>query len=304
VSLYGGHDRGKVIDASLLKDIDIIFFDIQDSGMRHYTYISTLYQVLESAAAHGKKIVVFDRPNPLGSVMEGPLVEPTHISFVSIAEIPLRHGLTMGELAEYFNTYVLKKRAALTVVPMKHYERTALFSCMKAPLSPNIATPPSCFGYSFLGLLGEIKPFYVGVGTEHAFQLITLPESLQIPDSLWQTLALQLKSHGIQTKAHRVFSEKKNQFFNGLKIEINDINQVNAFSALLLVISSIKKAGIEVEFSKLFDKCAGSPKVRAYLAGTITHLQFSKEINEQLQQFFPKAQSVLKYLPKPEMHFI
>lgn len=302
-SLYG-HGSGKKIDGALLKDIDMLFFDIQDSGMRHYTYISTLYQVLEAAAEYDKKVVVFDRPNPLGMVMEGPLVDPALKSFISIAEIPLRHGMTMGELADYFNNFVLKKRALLTIVPMKDYQRTMNIAPFHSPLSPNITTIHSCFGYSFLGLLGEIKPFHVGIGTEHAFQVALLPESLQIPDSVWIVLAAELKAHGIEASAHRVFSAAKNQHYTGLRISVGNINQVIAFSALLTIVSLIKKAGIPLEFSASFDKASGSPKVREYLNGLISYQELTEEINMRLQQFFPKAQSVFKYLPKPELHFI
>ena len=143
VSLYAGGDKGKKIDPATLKDIDIIFFDIQDSGMRHYTYISTLYAVLKAAGQENKKVVVFDRPNPLGKAMEGPLVEPELISFISIAPIPLRHGMTVGELAEYFNEHILEKKAALKVVEMKDYERTHGIAHLPSPLSPNIASRES-----------------------------------------------------------------------------------------------------------------------------------------------------------------
>ena len=164
MSLYG-KGTGKKVDPEMIKNIDAFFFDIQDSGMRHYTYISTLFTILKAAEEEKKKVIVFDRPNPLGKAMEGPLVESSLISFISIASIPLRHGMTLGELAEYFNQHVLEKQAALTVVPMKNYDRTVGIEHLHAPLSPNIASKESCHGYSFLGLLGEVKPFDVGVGT-------------------------------------------------------------------------------------------------------------------------------------------
>src|SRR5579872_3458062 len=93
VSLYG-HGTGKKIDASLGNSIDVFMIDIQDVGMRHFTYISTLLRVLEFAAEHNKYVIVCDRPNPLGSPVEGPGVESELISFISAASIPLRHGMT------------------------------------------------------------------------------------------------------------------------------------------------------------------------------------------------------------------
>jgi len=175
LSLYG-HGTGKVISKKILDNIDIFLIDLQDCGMRHFTYISTLYKVLESAADYNKKVIVLDRPNPLGDVMDGPLVEHDLLSFVSIASIPVRHGMTIGELALYFNTYVLKRRARLQVVPMQNYDRVCgLCGTLPAPLSPNIASLQSCYGYSFLGLLGEFKPFEIGIKVKRPFQVIMLP---------------------------------------------------------------------------------------------------------------------------------
>jgi len=303
ISLYAGGDKSKKIDPNLLKDLDALFVDIQDSGMRHYTYISTLFEVLKVAGNEGKKVVVFDRPNPLGRTMEGPLVDPGLISFISIAPIPLRHGMTMGELAEYFNSHVLENKAALTVIEMKNYDRSYGISHLPAPLSPNIASKASCHGYSFLGLVGEIKPFDVGVGTPHAFQLITLPESLSLHPSVWQKLAAKLKELGIATIPHRYMNERKKEYYHGLRLNIDDINQVNAFNAFLVTASIMKKAGVPIDFAVNFDKAAGSKQVRSFLLGNITYQELRNEINNGLQTFFQKAQAVFKYLPHPELLF-
>ena len=303
ISLYAGGDKSKKIDPALLKNLDALFVDIQDSGMRHYTYISTLYEVLKAAGQEGKKVVVFDRPNPLGKTMEGPLVDPSLISFISIASIPLRHGMTVGELAEYFNDYVLEKRAALKVVEMQNYDRSFGLAHLHAPLSPNIASRASCHGYCFLGLVGEVKPFDVGVGTPHAFQLITLPESLALHPSVWQKLAVQLKTLGVTTTPHRYLNERKKEYYHGLRLNIDDINQVNAFNAFLVTASIMKKAGVPIDFAVNFDKAVGSKQVRQFLLGDISYQELKKEINNGLQLFFQKAQAVFKYLPHPELLF-
>ena len=259
ISLYK-NGTGRKIDQEMIKNIDVFFFDIQDSGMRHYTYISTLFMILQVAAQEGKQVVVFDRPNPLGKTMEGPLVDPTLISFISIASIPLRHGMTVGELAEYFNSHVLEKKAHLLVVPMKEYDRSYGLADLHAPLSPNIASKASCHGYCFLGLLGEVSPFDVAVGTPDAFQVITLPESLAVPQAVWQQLAAQLKAHGINCTAYKFYCERKKETHCGLKLAMPNINQVNAFSAFLTTVATMKKAGAPIDFKPIFDKAAGSNK--------------------------------------------
>src|SRR5436190_4773991 len=188
ISLYG-NGTGKMISSEHINNIDLLVFDIQDSGMRHYTYISTLLNTMKIAAEYHKLFVVLDRPNPLGGLMQGPLVESDLISFISIASIPLRHGMTIGELAWYFNEHVLERSVPLHVVTMSDYDRTQGFvGQWLQQLSPNIQSLQSCLGYSFLGLIGELEPFDIGIGTNMAFRCITLPESLHVASSVWKQI--------------------------------------------------------------------------------------------------------------------
>ena len=202
LSLYK-NGTGKMIPPSVMQGIDVVMFDIQDSGMRHYTYISTLYHALKAVAQNNKEIVVLDRPNPLGAVMEGPVVAPKLRSFISIAEIPLRHGMTVGELAWFFNTYELEKPAKLSVVKMENYDRRMAFDpFLMAPLSPGLRTLQAGYGYSFLGLLGEIAPFSICLNTDARYQCIALPKDTQLSPRVWNKLAKELKSYGIDTVKH------------------------------------------------------------------------------------------------------
>ena len=127
-SFFGRIKNNKKVGNHTINDLDALVFDIQDSGMRHYTYISTLYDVMKAAAYEDKYLIVLDRPVPLGTYQEGSLVESRYISFVSIAPIPVRHGMTVGELARYFNHHVLEKPAPLSVVPMRNYNRAKGFN--------------------------------------------------------------------------------------------------------------------------------------------------------------------------------
>ena len=303
VSLYG-KGIGKKVDPDILNGVDIFIFDIQDSGMRHYTYISTLFTMLQICAQEQKKLIVLDRPNPLGKTMEGPLVEPSLITFYSIASIPLRHGMTIGELAEYFNAHVLEKPAALHVVTMKDYDRTTGILQLMAPLSPNIPCIEACHGYSFLGLLGEIRPFNVGLGTEQPFQVISLPTSKGMDGAIWNNLALHLKGLGITCMPCEYMHARKKEMHHGLRLSMPNINQVCAFNALLATIEAIKNAGIKIDITPAFDKAVGSRLVRSYLMGSITYQELVSEINNSLQSFFQKAQAVFKYYPHPELFFI
>lgn len=299
VSLYK-NGSGTSIRDLCMSQVDALFFDIQDSGMRHYTYISTLFYAIECAALHNKTIVVLDRPNPLGCIMEGPLVESPLKSFIAIAEIPLRHGMTVGELAYFFNTYAVKKKANLYIIPMKNYERThGIGTTLATALSPNITSIDCCYGYSFLGLLGEVKPFNVGIGTPQAFQLITLPETLKLPADFWSTLSAQLAAYGINSSSIRVRHPKKKSFYQGICIHITDINKVDSFPALLAVLETCKAAGVKLQFSQGFDKACGTAKVREYIMGTVSKQELQHIVNTHMQSFLLRALNTFRYQPHP-----
>lgn len=302
VSLYS-HERGligRAINKTALQHIDILIFDIQDSGMRHYTYISTLMRCLQAAAQYKKPIFVFDRPNPLGGIMEGPLVEKDLISFISIAPIPLRHGMTIGELARYFNKHILESPAPLHVIRMCDYDRTKnVTSVIKKPLSPNLTNADACFGYSFLGLLGEVRPFDVGVGTEVAFQCILLPTSLKIPSLVWYKAQHILKTHNITSIRYTMFNERKKEQLEGLKITIENMHSVQAFQLFLQLVRLFKNNGVTVSFAPTFDKAVGTSKVKQALDDNTLLFSLCYNCNNALRQFYNNAKSSFLYKPYP-----
>ncbi len=173
-SLYGKDKRPP--DAAFA-DLDTLVFDIQDAGTRFYTYITTLGYMLEEAAKRKLRFVVLDRPNPLGgAVMEGPLLDADRESFVGYHEIPVRHGMTVGELAQLFNAE-RKIGADLHVVPMQGYTRSMLWSetgLSWIPPSPNLRTPTEALLYPGVGLL-ETTNLSVGRGTDHPFERLGAP---------------------------------------------------------------------------------------------------------------------------------
>ncbi|HSC25118.1 MAG TPA: DUF1343 domain-containing protein [Candidatus Babeliales bacterium] len=299
VSLYG-NGSGKMITPEHMNNIDVIIFDIQDSGMRHYTYISTLLTTMKIAAEYNKPFVVLDRPNPLGGIMEGPLVDPNLISFISIAPIPLRHGMTIGELAWYFNKHVLEKRVSLHVVKMKGYDRSQGFiGNLIHQLSPNLQSLQSCYGYSFLGLLGEIEPFNVGVGTSMAFRCITLPESMHVSDEVWNRLQTILNSFNIKSYHYHYINKKNKKTNKGLRLEFSDINNVHAFELFIVILQFFKNEKISFSFSRSFDKAIGTTSVQKLLDGTLSEKLFFNHIHKDLQRFYKHAQDSFLYQPWP-----
>lgn len=173
-SLYGKVRRPT---EEMLKGLDVIVCDIQDVGVRTYTYISTLFYIMEECAKYGVKVIVLDRPNPIGEIVDGPMMEEKNRSFIGYINIPICHGMTIGELAQYFNEeYGIK--CNLSVVPMAGYQRVMSFgdtSLPWMPTSPNIPEADTPFFYATTNLLGELSLVNIGVGCPLSFKVVGAP---------------------------------------------------------------------------------------------------------------------------------
>jgi len=304
LSLYG-NGSGKMISAEHMNELDCLIFDIQDSGMRHYTYISTLLNTMKIAAEYKKPYIVLDRPNPLGGSMQGPLVQPDLISFISIASIPLRHGMTIGELAHYFNKNVLEKPVSLSVVSMIGYDRTQGFmGNFIYQLSPNLQSLQSCYGYSFLGLLGEVEPFEVGVGTKMAFRCIALPVSLHVSQDVWRRLQTVFTSFGVKSFLYHHTNPKNNRKSKGLRLEFSDISNLRSFELFIAILEFFKAEKISFSFSAAFNKAVGTAHVQKLFTGEITKNELWNNIAQDLKKFSDIAQSCFLYQPAPHVFFL
>jgi uncharacterized protein YbbC (DUF1343 family)/CubicO group peptidase (beta-lactamase class C family) len=176
-SVYGDTDAKRRPSMAALESLDKIVFDIQDIGVRFYTYESTLGYFLEAAAKADKEIVVLDRPNPIGGAfVQGPVSDEGRESFVGYGQIPVRHGMTMGELAMLFNA-VRNLRARLTVVPMQGWIRGDWFDStgeLWVNPSPNMRGLTAATLYPGIGMI-ETSNISVGRGTDTPFELIGAP---------------------------------------------------------------------------------------------------------------------------------
>ncbi len=170
ISIYG---KNKKPSAEVMANLDVIIFDIQDVGVRFYTYISSMHYMMEAAADAGVSFIVFDRPNPNGAFVDGPMLEPEFTSFVGMHKIPLVHGMTVAELALMFTGegwLNSDKDLNLTVVSMKNYQRKMLYSLPIKP-SPNLPNDVAINLYPSLGFF-EATPVSIGRGTNFPFQVI------------------------------------------------------------------------------------------------------------------------------------
>ena len=268
--------------ADMLKGVDVMVYDIQDVGVRSYTFISTLGLVMEACAAAGIEVVVLDRPNPLGgNKIEGCYVEQPYYSFVSQYKIPYVYGLTVGELAELINEEGLNcgqkgnqqpAKCKLTVVPMQGWERDMLYKDTGLPWvlpSPNIPFCDTPMYYAASGICGELYGFMnIGIG-------YTLP--FQVFGATWldpDKLKAKLESYNLEGVSFRTIWYKpfagalKGQLVGGLQYFFTDYAKARITETQFYVIQAVaelypdKKAFDVVNGYGLFDKVCGTDYVR------------------------------------------
>ena len=174
--IFSLHGSSKKPSKEQLKDLDIIIFDIQDVGVRFYTYISTLHYIMEACAEQDKPVLILDRPNPNGHYVDGPTLEIENKSFLGMHPIPLVHGMTIGEYAQMINGEKWLKNgmtSEIKIIQLKHYTHNTPYSLAIRP-SPNLPNDQSITLYPSLGLF-EGTNINAGRGTEFQFQRFGAP---------------------------------------------------------------------------------------------------------------------------------
>lgn len=174
VSLYGKHKKPTMTD---LQDIDIVLFDLQDVGVRFYTYISTLTYVMEACAENNKPIIILDRPNPNGFYVDGPVLETEYKSFVGMHPVPVVYGMTIGEYAKMVNGEKWLNDGIscdLSIIKLKNYKRNMLVKLPIKP-SPNLPNWESIYLYPSLCFF-EGTVISAGRGTDFPFQIYGHPD--------------------------------------------------------------------------------------------------------------------------------
>lgn len=273
-SLYG---KTRKATPEMLKDIDVLVYDIQDIGCRSFTYISTLGLAMEAAAENGKELIVLDRPNPLGGLkVEGNLVEDDCISFVSQFKIPYVYGLTCGELALMLNGERMLTDGAqckLTVIKMKDWKRRMDYTATGLqwiPSSPHIPHPHTAYFYPVSGILGELGYMSIGVGYTIPFQMFAAPwaeadkladalNALQVPGVIFRPIHLK-----------PFYSVGKGEQLQGVQVHITDYAKAPLSPIQFLVMQEVARLWPERavfdhadkgRFS-MFDKVCGSHQIR------------------------------------------
>ncbi len=264
-SLYGQHQAPT---PEMLAPVDVLLYDIQDVGSRFYTYISTLLGALKSAARENIPLIVLDRPNPLtGQVVEGPVLEPAFRSFVGAHPLPIRYGMTPGELARLFN-HEAGIEADLKVVPLKNWKRSLWFDETGLPWvfpSPNMPTLVTATLYPGFCLV-EGTNLSEGRGTTRPFELVGAPwlESSRLVKRL-----NQLRLPGVRFRAQAftpTFSKYAGELCQGLQVHVSDRQQFQPVATALHLLAEVHKLHPQqMVFNQGFDRLGGSASLRQAL---------------------------------------
>lgn len=239
-SLYGKHLKP---DPEMLEGADTIVFDIQDVGSRYYTFIYTLSHIMEACSALGIQVVVLDRPNPINGIStEGPVLESGYESFVGRYPIPIRHGMTVGELALLFNQE-FRLNCSLEVVAMENWKREQFFEDTGLPWvlpSPNMPTVDTAIVYPGMCLL-EGTNVSEGRGTTRPFEIFGAPWI--DPDTFCRSMdSFQLKGVHFRPLYFRpTFDKYKEELCGGAQMHITDRNQFHPVRAALCILSVLTK---------------------------------------------------------------
>lgn len=304
-SLYGRHRKPTV---EMLDGIDKLVIDLQDVGARYYTFVWTVALCLEACAEQGIEVVILDRPNPIsGQMVEGCLLEPSYRSFVGLHPLPVRHGMTMGELARYFQA-TFYPRCRLTVIPMQGWQRAMYYDETGPPWvmpSPNMPSVDTTIVYPGMCLL-EATNLSEGRGTTRPFEMFGAPWL-----DGWQ-LAEALNRAGLPGVWFRPleFQPTFNKFAGdkcgGVFIHVLQRELYEPFLAGLLILTEIfkrypnqfqwKSPPYEYEYEKMpFDILVGNGWLRREIESGASVNRLKEKWQDELAEFLRVRQQFLLY---------
>ena len=280
ISLYGNNKKPK---PEQLAGIEIMVFDLQDVGARFYTYISSLHYIMEACAENNIPLIVLDRPNPNGSIVDGPILEKEHSSFVGMHQIPLLHGMTIGEYAKMINGEKWLKdqiQCQLTVIPCLYYNREMEYSLPVKP-SPNLPNDQSINLYASLCLF-EGTNVSVGRGTEMQFQIYGSPF---LPKSNFSFTPIP--NFGAKDPTH------KNQLCFGE--DLTKIQKVKQLELKWLIKAYNTTSDKSKFFNDFFTKLAGTKKLQQQIEAGISEAQIRNSWQNGLNEFKTMRKKYLIY---------
>lgn len=308
ISVYSLFGENKKPTPQQMEAVDALVYDIQDVGTRFYTYITTLKYILEAAARAQKPVYVLDRPNPCGgTLVEGPLLHPEFQSFIGACPIPVRYGLTCGELALMMKGEGwVPESAKLHVISMKNWKREYFWEDTGLPwipTSPNIPTPNTALIYPGTGLLGGLT-LNQGLGTSHPFLQFGAPwlDPEKIIEELEggkkygiQLTPLHYTPHSLPGKT--LHPPYENRTCRGIRVHIREKEKFRSLHFTLHLIQVLKET--HPQKIRLHEKSLnlmfGNTGLVQYLKGNLTYKNLLQKINRDELSFRKIQKNYLAY---------
>ncbi|MGB3260134.1 exo-beta-N-acetylmuramidase NamZ family protein [Paenisporosarcina sp.] len=304
VTVYSLYGKSKKPTDAMMAEVDVIVFDMQDIGARYYTYIYTMAYMMEACARTRKKMFVLDRPNPIGGVeVEGNFIDSDYASFVGLYPIPNRHGMTVGELASYFNEE-FSIHCDLVVVEMDGWKRECFFTDINLPWIP---PSPNTTGLDMMLLypgtcLIEGTNLSEGRGTTQPFEIVGAPfiDGEQLQDEV-----NALGMSGVRARALSftpTYQKFTGELCEGIQLHISDrhtFKPLHAFVHVLAVIARLYPKELKfLEYGSLkhpmFDLLAGNSNLRLALKNGNVE-SYLQQCQRDTEAFLMKRQSYLRY---------
>jgi uncharacterized protein YbbC (DUF1343 family) len=270
ISLYGDNKKPK---AEQLSGIDIMVFDLQDVGARFYTYISSLHYVMEACAENNIPLIIFDRPNPNGAIVDGPILEKEHTSFVGMHQIPVLHGMTIGEYGKMINGEKWLKNGVqcqLTVIPCLNYKRDMPYSLLVKP-SPNLPNDQAINLYASLCFF-EGTNVSLGRGTNKQFQIYGSPDLPKTGFSFTPNPNEGAKDPPLKGKL--CYGE-----------DLSAIPKVKKLELKWLIKAYNETSDKSKFFTPFFTKLAGTKKLREQIEAGVSEADIRKSWEKGLSEF-------------------
>jgi len=276
-SLYGKNFKPK---PSQLEGVDVVLFDLQDVGARFYTYVSTLYYVMEACAEQNVELIVLDRPNPNAHRVAGPVLDTAFSSFVGVIPVPVLYGLTIGELATMMNDLWMKDKVKLSVVFAEGFQRGELFELNPKP-SPNLPSLSAIQAYPSLCFF-EGTPISAGRGTQKPFELYAHPNFVSM-DTVRPTSTSGASKPKFKDKSIPVFYYSAQ---GNTGIDYAPLVQARTFFPP-------KKM-----FNSFFDLLAGTDRLRLAIDSGMSAKEIEKVFQPEINVYLGKRMNYLHYSEK------
>lgn len=306
-SLYG---KTRKPNKEMLQGVDVLVYDIQDIGLRSYTYISTMGLVMEAGAENGIPVVILDRPDPLtGAKVEGPMLEPKYKSFVGAYPIPYMYGMTAGELAQMINGEMWLNSGSqckLTVVSLEGWKRSMWWDetgLSWVPSSPNIPHASTTMFAAMTGVLGELGTANQGIGYTLPFELVGAPwgdgPALAKYLNMQQMPGIFFRPISYRPTTNDTISIR----YEGVQLHVLDRDKVNFTQVELSILEALVHVFPEYNIFlrakpdrlEMFDKVVGTYEIRRQLMNGVSVDELLRAIDQQRALFMIKREKYLLY---------